>query len=97
MHELLMAVASPCCRAQALGHVVVVHRLSCPMVCGIFPDQGINPCPPAMAGGFLTTGPPEKSPNPLAVEESEAKVKVTQSCPILCDPMEFSRPEYWSG
>ena len=30
------------------------------------------------------------------------KVKVAQSCPILCDPwtiqpMEFSRPEYWSG
>ena len=28
------------------------------------------------------------------------KVKVTQSCPTLCDPMdcmEFSRPEYWSG
>ena len=29
------------------------------------------------------------------------KVKVTQSCLILCDPrtiqsMEFSRPEYWS-
>ena len=25
------------------------------------------------------------------------KVKVTQSCLTLCDPMEFSRPEYWSG
>ena len=28
------------------------------------------------------------------------KVKVAQSCPTLCDPMEsleFSRPEYWSG
>ena len=22
------------------------------------------------------------------------KVKVAQSCPALCDPMEFSRPEY---
>ena len=27
------------------GLVVVVHRLSCPVVCGIFPDQGSNPCP----------------------------------------------------
>ena len=32
----------------------------------------------------------------------KVKVKVTQSCPTLCDPMdytvlEFSRPEYWSG
>ena len=31
-----------------------------------------------------------------------SEVKVTQSCPTLCDPwtiqsMEFSRPEYWSG
>ena len=25
------------------------------------------------------------------------KVKVTQSCLTLCNPMEFSRPEYWSG
>ena len=30
------------------------------------------------------------------------KVKVAQSCPVLCDPMdctvhELSRPEYWSG
>ena len=29
------------------------------------------------------------------------KVLVAQSCPTLCDPMdfsmEFSRPEYWSG
>ena len=24
------------------------------------------------------------------------KVKAVQSCPTLCDPMEFSRPEYWS-
>ena len=33
----------------------------------------------------------------------EVKVKVTQSCQTVCDPMnyvqsmEFSRPEYWSG
>ena len=25
------------------------------------------------------------------------KVKVAQLCPTLCDPMEFSRPEYWNG
>ena len=24
-------------------------------------------------------------------------MKVTQLCPTLCNPMEFSRPEYWSG
>ena len=27
------------------GSVVVVHRLSCSVACGIFPDQGLNPCP----------------------------------------------------
>ena len=35
-------------RAQALGtwaSVVVEHRLSCPVQCGIFPDQGLNLCP----------------------------------------------------
>ena len=25
--------------------VVVVHGLSCSEACGIFPDQGLNPCP----------------------------------------------------
>ena len=33
--------------------------------------------------------------------KSDVKVKDTQSCLTLCDPMEesmeFSRPEYWSG
>ena len=36
-----------CCRAQALGctaSAVVVHRLSCPATCGIFPVQESNPC-----------------------------------------------------
>ena len=27
------------------GSVVVVHRPSCSAACGIFPDQGSNPCP----------------------------------------------------
>ena len=30
---------------QSAGSVVVAHRLSCSMACGIFPDQGSNPCP----------------------------------------------------
>ena len=33
--RLLTAVASP----------PVVHGFSCPVVCGLFPDQGLNPCP----------------------------------------------------
>ena len=47
---------------------------------------------PALSGRFFTTS---------GTWEREVKVKVTQSCPTLCDPMdytvmEFSRPEYWS-
>ena len=37
-----------CCGALALGaqaSVVVAHGLSCSVACGIFPDQGSNPCP----------------------------------------------------
>ena len=33
--------------AQAIGHmasVIVVHMLSCPAACGIFPNQGLNLC-----------------------------------------------------
>ena len=32
-------------RLQSTGSVVVAHRLSCSAACGIFPDQGSNPCP----------------------------------------------------
>ena len=35
-------------RAQWLwlaGSIVVAHGLSCSAACGIFPDQGSNPCP----------------------------------------------------
>ena len=32
-------------RLQSTGSVVVAHGLSCSTACGIFPDQGLNPCP----------------------------------------------------
>ena len=44
---LLIVVASRC-GARALGaraSVAVAHGLSCSAACGIFPDQGSNPCP----------------------------------------------------
>ena len=31
--------------SRRAGSVVVAHRLSCSTACGIFPDQGSNPCP----------------------------------------------------
>ena len=38
------------------------HGLSCPVACGIFPDQGSNLCPLALAGGFLIN---QRSPTSL--------------------------------
>ena len=46
VHRLLTVVAS--LGAQALGvwtSVAVAHWLSCPVACGIIPDQGLNLCP----------------------------------------------------
>ena len=43
------------------GSVVVAHRLSCPVTCGIFLDQGLEPVSPALSGRIFATGPPEKS------------------------------------
>ena len=31
--------------SRRAGSVVVMHGLSCSAACGIFPDQGSNPCP----------------------------------------------------
>ena len=45
--RLLTAVASLVAELglQSMqASVVVVHRLSCPAACGIFPDQGSNMC-----------------------------------------------------
>ena len=42
--------------------VFVVLGLSCSEACGSSLDQGLNPCPLELVGGFLTTVPPGKSP-----------------------------------
>ena len=31
--------------SRRAGSVIVAHGLSCSVACGIFPDQGSNPCP----------------------------------------------------
>ena len=48
------------------GSVVVAHRPSCSAACGIFPDQGSNPCP---LHWHSTTAPPGK-PNQLILNSS---------------------------
>ena len=54
------------CRAlapQCMGSGVVAHGPSCPAACGILvPGPGIEHVSPALAGKFLTNGPPGKSP-----------------------------------
>ena len=45
----------------------------------------------------LTHGP-QTNPWPFFFGTADSsEVKVTQSCPTLCNPMESPRPEYWSG
>ena len=69
--SLLLAVLGLCCSTQAFSScdglsscssVAAVHGLSRPWACGIFPDQGSNPCPPALAGGFFNTRTTREAP-----------------------------------
>jgi len=63
---------------------------------GIFLTQGLNPHPPALAGGFFTTEPPGK---PRCCVLSCLRLSVTPWTEAHQGPlsMEFSRQEYWSG
>ena len=46
---------------QSTDCLVVAHRLSCPVACGILvPQPGIKPMSPALQGRVLTIGPPVK-------------------------------------
>ena len=42
---LLRSTGSRRAGSRRAGSVVVAHGLSCSVACGIFPDQGSNPCP----------------------------------------------------
>ena len=59
---LLWSIGYRCMGFSSCGLWALELRLRCPAARGIFPDQGLNPCPPALAGGFLFTVPPRKSP-----------------------------------
>ena len=65
VHRLLTAAASFVVEhgLQSEGSVIAAHGLHCPLACGIFLDQGLNPCPLHLAGRFFTIKPPEKSPS----------------------------------
>ena len=55
---ILAALDLPC---GVWASLVVALGLSCPSDVGILaPLPGMEPLPPALEGGFLTTGPPGK-------------------------------------
>ena len=60
-HGFPIAAAS---LVAAQGSAVAAHGLSCPAAMWNLPEPGIEPGAPALAGGFFTAGPPEKSLNP---------------------------------
>ena len=65
VHRLLTAAPSLIAEQfpGAWPSAVVAHQLSCSKVRGILDlPPGIEPLSPALAGGFLTIGPPGKSP-----------------------------------
>ena len=65
LHGFLIAVASLVAEHRLWGtwaSVLMVHSLSCPKAGGILVSgSGIEPMFPELAGGVLTTGPPQKS------------------------------------
>ena len=68
--ELLMAVASLYCRARALGHSgFSICGAQAQLLHGTWdlPSPRIEPMSPALAGGFLTTGPPGESLSDLLI------------------------------
>ena len=60
VHGLLIAVASLCCGARALGAQASVVVARGPRGMWDLPRPGLEPVSPALAGGFLTTAPPGK-------------------------------------
>ena len=58
------------------------------------PHLGIEPGSPALQADAL---PSELLGKPQKFVQFSFCIKVAQLCPTLCDLMEFSRPEYWSG
>ena len=50
--------------SRRAGSVAVAHGPSCSAACGIFPEPGLEPVSPALAGRLSTTVPPGK-PNKI--------------------------------
>ena len=86
------------CGWWALEHssVVVAHRLSCSVACGIFLDQGSNPVSPALAGRSLTTVPPGKPLSTPYVEETIPSPWIVLGSLDKCQLTVYLRVCYWA-
>ena len=78
------------------GSVVLVHELSCSVACGIFPDQGTNPCALHWLAESYALHHRE-SPQPLLISAAAAAAKSLQSWPTLCDPIDQARVLEWGA
>ena len=58
----------------------MAHGLSYSEACGIFPDKGLNPCPLALGGGFLTTAPLGK-PRAVIFDLCQGEGRTGPPCP----------------
>jgi len=87
---------APGCMSSA----VVAHRLSCPVACRIFPDEGSNPCSPHWQvdllplGKVLYQGSPVKSLSYKVLEvpvpgKSCGEFPVIASVPLLLMELQF--------
>ena len=89
MSGLSCSARDLCCGMQDLslwhtGSLVVAHGLSCPEACGILvPRPGIEPASPALEGGFLTTGPPGKSPGMRSWWRHTANILVPRELALI--------------
>ena len=72
---------------QLLGFVVVEHGCSCSGACGIFLDQGSNPCP---LHWWVDSYPLYHQE--VLKRDSVQFSSVAQSCLTLCNPMNCSTP-----
>ena len=76
-----LLLQSPVSRSSE-GSLAVAHRFRCFAVYGIFQDQGLNPVSSVLAGRFLTTGPPGKSPATCLQKEHSFQFLPKRNSPI---------------
>ena len=73
--------------------IVVVHGLSCCIACGIFPDQGSDPCLLHWQADSLHTEPPGKPSLCFQVTNTLCMpAKLLQLYLSLCNPTDCSSP-----